>query len=313
MRGNRLQGTGDRGQGRVVRSSFILHPSSLTRRGMTLLELLIVVAILAVLTSVAVTSTDVLLGQGRCDATRRNLTSVEEAVLGPADARQADGTLSVTGFVADVGRLPVCANAVYARFGLAELWARPSTLAWFGIRSPTDDPEVKVPCGWRGPYVRLPLGHDYLLDGWGNSFVLLNTSGTAAELNQTIREVWSLGADQLAGGTQYDSDVGVVFDESRWQMTLQGNVYLVDSSGQRTNPTGGVLVMLYGPNPDTGGLLETQVTTTTTSGVVSYSVTTSIGPRFLRAYLGASVSAATAKSRILRVERSDVKDLEIPQ
>lgn len=282
---------------------------------MTLLELLIVVAILAVLTSVAVTSTDVLLGQGRCDATRRNLTSVEEAVLGPADARQADGTLSVTGFVADVGRLPVCANAIDTRYGLAELWAQPSTLAAFDIRSPAADTEVKVPCGWRGPYLRLPLGHDYLLDGWGNALGLLNPSGAAAALNQTIREVWSLGADHAAGGTQYDNDLGVVFDNSRWQMTLQGNVYLLDSSGQRTNPTSNVIVMLYGPDPDTGGLLETQVTTTTnaTTNVVSYGVTTSIGPRFLRAYLGTSISAATAKSRIVRVERSDAKDLEIPQ
>lgn len=280
---------------------------------MTLVELLVVMAILAVLTSVAVTSTDVLLGQGRCDATRRTLTSIEEAVLGAAEARQADGTLATTGFVADTGRLPVSANATQPRFGLAELWARPNNLAPFAICTPSDDPEVHVPCGWRGPYVRLPLGHDYLLDAWGNALAMVNASGEAPALGQPIREVWSLGADRLAGGTQYDADIGVVFPDSRWQMAIQGNVYLLDSTGQRTNPSGQVIVMLYGPNPDTGGLMQTPITTSadSTSGVVSYSFITTIGPRFLRAYLGASVAAATRKSRIVRFERADAINLEI--
>jgi hypothetical protein len=282
---------------------------------MTLVELLVVVAILAVLTSVAVTSTDVLLGQGRCDATRRTLTSVEEAVLGPADARQADGTLATTGFVADVGRLPVCANAGDPRFGLAELWAQPNNLAAFAIRTSADDAEVHVPCGWRGPYVRLPLGNNYLLDGWGNAMAQLNPSGSAAQLNQPIREVWSLGADHVAGGTQYDADIGVAFGDNRWQMAVQGNVYLLDGNAQRQNPSdpSQVIVMFYGPNPDTGGLQETHVTASAnaTTGVVSFSLTTSIGPRFLRAYLGESVKSATRRSRIVRFERGNAIDLEI--
>ena len=75
------------------------------RSGMTLVELLVVLAILALLTTVAVTSSDVVLSQGRYEATTRTLTDIQEAVLGPPNARQADGTLVSTGFVADMGRL----------------------------------------------------------------------------------------------------------------------------------------------------------------------------------------------------------------
>ena len=77
------------------------------RSGMTLVELLVVLAILALLTTVAVTSSDVVLSQGRYEATKRTLTDIQEAVLGPPNARQADGTLISMGFVADVGRSPV--------------------------------------------------------------------------------------------------------------------------------------------------------------------------------------------------------------
>ena len=75
-------------------------------RGMTLVELLVVLAILAIMTTVAVTSSDVFLSQGRYDATIRTLTDIQEAVLGPPNARQSDGTLVSMGFVADVGRWP---------------------------------------------------------------------------------------------------------------------------------------------------------------------------------------------------------------
>jgi hypothetical protein len=104
----------------------------------------------------------------------------------------------------------------------------------------------------------------------------------------------------------------VVFDDSRWQMTARGNIYVLDSSGQPQNPPdpAQVTVMLYGPHPDTGGLLETPLaaSTNTTTGVVTYSLTTSIGPRFLRAYLG---SPPTRKSRIVRFGGGNVINLEI--
>lgn len=274
---------------------------------MTLVELLVVLAILAVLTSVAVTSTDVLMGQGRHDAARHTLSNLEDAVLGARDARQADGTLLTAGFVADMGRLPVCASADL-RYALKELWDGLS-LPGFQVRPAAFDPEVLVPCGWRGPYVRLPIAHDQLLDGWGNPFALLNATGNAAAVNQPVFGVRCLGADNLSGGTQYDTDFEVAFG-GRVEMTVRGNVYVLDATGQPQNPPDPeqVTVRLFGPHPTTGEVLETVAAKTTEAGVVSYNVTTTVGPRFLRAYFG---DPPTRKSRIVRFERGDVINLEI--
>ncbi len=142
--------------------------------GMTLLELLVVLAILALMATVAVTSTDVLLSQGRYEATTRTLANIQDSVLGPPNARQADGTLISTGFVADLGGALVCTGTDST--GLSELWALPGGVAPFGLQA-TSDPDVVVPCGWRGPYLRLPAGQSGLLDGWGNPFDLLDSSG----------------------------------------------------------------------------------------------------------------------------------------
>ena len=54
------------------------------RHGMTLVELLVVLAILALMTTVAVTSTDVFMSQGRYEATTKTLTDIQEAVARPA-------------------------------------------------------------------------------------------------------------------------------------------------------------------------------------------------------------------------------------
>src|SRR4051794_8927785 len=116
------------------------------RHGMTLVELLVVLTILAVLAAVATTATDVFIDQGRYDANARLLTNIQEAVLGPDNARQPDGTLLVSGFLADVGRLPQAVTADPST-GLAELWSNPAALAPFAVRPAPDDAEVLVPSG----------------------------------------------------------------------------------------------------------------------------------------------------------------------
>ena len=98
------------------------------RNGMTLVELLVVLAILALMTTVAVTSTDVFMSQGRYEATTHALTDIQEAVLGPPNSRQADGTLISMGFVADMGRSPLCTSLdpTLAAFGALASFRRAS-------------------------------------------------------------------------------------------------------------------------------------------------------------------------------------------
>jgi len=278
------------------------------RYGLTLIELLVVLSILALLTTVAVTSSDVFISQGRYEATTRTLTDIQEAVLGPPNARQADGTLISTGFVADVGRLPICTST-----GLSELWTpSSSTLSW--TLTSTVDTDVVINCGWRGPYLRLApaqTGLTPICDGWGNVLNLLNAPGSPAAVGATITSVSSNGA----GGTgPYSaSNAPLAVSIMPPQITVTGYVYLLDSNGNPANPTGGAEVWMYCPNIYTGGLWEYQCAQpAATDGVVSYSIPAGVyAPGFLRAYTP-SRSSPTLRSAIVQFQRSGVITLNIP-
>jgi hypothetical protein len=263
--------------------------------------------------TVAITSTDLMMGQGRYEATVRTLTNIEEAVRGPSGVRQADGTLLISGFVADIGRLPV-ATSDDPRLALSELWVQGSLLP-FAIR-PASDPEVLVPCGWRGPYLRLPAGTADVRDGWGNPLVLLDESDNVAAMGTPIHSVVSLGADRAVDGTGYEADLGISLADNV-RLDLAGHVYELEDDGNQKRPTlAHVTVKLYGYEPATGGVLEVALTKDSTPPLVerthslTFSLTTTAGPRFLRAYLDINDDGIwEMKSNIVRAQRSDVFEL----
>jgi len=281
------------------------------RRGLTLVELLVVLTILALMATVAITSTSLIMSQGRYEATVRTLMNIEEAVRGPSGVRQPDGTLLVSGFVADIGRLPI-ATSDDPRLALSELWL-PDNLPTFDIRSPDSDPEVLMPCGWRGPYLRLPIGAADVRDGWGNPLVLLNGAGDVATMGESIHRVGSLGADYALEGTGYDADFDVSLVDNV-EIAISGRVYELDDGERKRPQLSEVTVRLYEFNPLSGEVQASAYTKDTDPALVeathslTFSITTTPGPRYLRAYLA---STPEKKSRIVRVQRSDEFELDL--
>ena len=266
---------------------------------MTLIELMVVLAILALLTTVAVTSSDIFVSQGRYDATTSTLTNIQEAVLGPPNARQADGTLVSMGFVADVGRLPRGVSVVMAAgqsvVGIPELWAWNSATSWT-LRSPNDT-DVLINLGRRGPYLRLPPGLSApaaanngqiaLCDGWGNPLVLTNAAGGSANVGDAIVSASSIGAGS-SSSSPYNVPPAVSVLPP--QIALSGYVYVLDSNGNQANPITAVQVWMYYPNITTGQLAELQCTTTGSPGsTMNYAMPAGAAVNtggFVRAYLG---------------------------
>ena len=121
------------------------------QRGVTLLELLVVLMILSLILTAAVKTWDVTLERGRAETTSKKLGQLATAITGDRDyiiaGRRAD-----FGFVGDMGRLP---NS------LAELTVSPPILP----------PESSR---WRGPYLRSTFNQSadgYRIDGWGDSII----------------------------------------------------------------------------------------------------------------------------------------------
>ena len=285
------------------------------RAGLTLLELLAVLVILAIATTVAVTATDGLIEQSRYEATQETLRSVHAAVVGDAHVRQPDGSLMITGFVADLGRLP---RAVLedldgdgvAELALSELWRRPAGVEAFGVKQATDvyvepptlaDPAVYVACGWRGPYVRLPIGATDLRDGWGEPPELLDVEDdpivAAGDLIAQVRSVGGLGYGgdlravfrRAATGEDYVGAL-VTGEVRRWDAATGSYRYPKQSDGD-------VRIVLFGPNPANGRIAARAVTIPATalsddgSAPVTYTFADlTIGPRVLRAYQGGRAS-----------------------
>ena len=140
------------------------------RGAFTLVELVVVLAVIAVLTHLAVRELAHLRDGRLSDAADRQLEEIKSAVysVGP------DGI--ARGFLVDMGRLPKAEDGT-----LSELWLMPTGTLRYAVRPATEEnlvPEARgkglskdsvfVPTGWKGPYLRLPFGVDHLRDPWGN-------------------------------------------------------------------------------------------------------------------------------------------------
>ncbi|MBO7720791.1 MAG: prepilin-type N-terminal cleavage/methylation domain-containing protein [Kiritimatiellae bacterium] len=171
---------------------------STSNKGFTLIELALVLAILSILSVLAIRKTREGTGDMRWRKSGRTVDELAEAIVGDPFTRDGmvrDGERNAVGtsFLSDVGRLPRARPNPEADPGdeeaaytltLAELFIRPGDILPFGHHPATTnlfaagvdrelaDAEVLVPCGWRGPYLRMTSGDRdvYLSDGWHQPF-----------------------------------------------------------------------------------------------------------------------------------------------
>lgn len=152
------------------------------RSALTLLELMMVLVILAIVSTVAIQSLQPQVENQRFQSATRLLSEIEAATIGPRQKYQLDGTPLINGFVADIGRLPKLAPTAVSsdpaapeeKPGMAELWDASTNLAASfpfrfrsGPKQPKDYSDVRLACGWRGPYLHLAAGTQSLRDPWG--------------------------------------------------------------------------------------------------------------------------------------------------
>ena len=163
------------------------------RHGFTLVELVVVLAVIAILTHLAVRELSHLRDDRLSKAADRQLEEIRASVYSRSPGEE------VTGFLADMGRLPRLADDVRTdRFGrstvtnstLGELWLMPAGAKPYavlqakaenlvpGLASLAND-SVYVPTGWRGPYLHIPFGKTRLFDPWGNPIEAKDEAGLA--------------------------------------------------------------------------------------------------------------------------------------
>lgn len=228
----------------------------IARPGLTLVELLVVLAILALLATVAITSTDLLMGQGRYEATVRTLDGIGRAIVDSDGGASSSG---VTGFVADTGRLPASLDELFqpsAGMVLHQVWEFDSD----------DDAvnDIRLASGWRGPYLRLAPGQDVLRDGWGRTFGFDLTGGVL-----TVASLGSDGDSDLPEDS-YDKDIQLRIELADYSTaTVMFHVRELDTSGNELDPAlagdENLILRLYAVNPATGQAVLNPVTVNETT------------------------------------------------
>jgi len=295
--------------------------------GLTLIELLVVVFLLGLLAQAAVLASAGALEEAQQQTTQQTLAQLEIALLGQPQRLDSLGRPNFGGFVADVGGLPVHRGAPAsatpeeaAAVALRELWMQPGadpatpdqdglrSVAGFALQTTVLDADVRLACGWRGPYLRLGVGVAALRDGWGNAYLPFDRTGVASALGGEIAAVLSYGADAQAAGTGYAADLSLLLDAS--STVLSPMPVAARQSGDvtvrvQTLPSGGdvLVVRLYGPvtGPVAGtlGLIRkaerspTGISFTPGDPVVVTLAGVPIGPRVLRAYQTTAVPLDT--------------------
>lgn len=172
-----------------------------SKQGMTLIELLIVLALMAGLAGVALTTAGSMGHRGRYDETTARMQLIRRAIV--AD----DGEPGR--FVRDMGRLPIRFSATEGK-ELEELWLNMSGLGygafsnsvvWAGAPKAATN-NVTLRAGWNGPYLSAindPADATYF-DGFGHAWhIQTNATGR-------ILTVSTLGADGTIGGTGWENE-----------------------------------------------------------------------------------------------------------
>ncbi|MBN8625221.1 MAG: prepilin-type N-terminal cleavage/methylation domain-containing protein [Planctomycetes bacterium] len=191
------------------------------RRGFTLLEMLVVLTIMAVLTTVAAQSLEPVAQKSRAEATQRTLENLRSSLL--TVTRSPTSTL-VSGFLADMRRLPS---------SWSELFSVPQTLA------PGEQ--------WRGPYMLPPSSNSTTIrDSWDVEIRLISFP--------THVELISNGPDRQFGTPAADEDnIEVTIPTSELSVSqLLVRLYGVDALGNAVDiSTTEPKVTLSVPNANT--------------------------------------------------------------
>ncbi|MEL6107306.1 MAG: prepilin-type N-terminal cleavage/methylation domain-containing protein [Planctomycetota bacterium] len=300
-------------------------------RGLTLFELVVVLSILAAMAAAASVATDRYMLQRRAEITSGTLDSFRRSVLGNYGAAEQIQTVAtrvepiqLSGFIADVGRLPT-AVGFDAETQLAELWSNPNGVSGYGLKTAPGDSEVTLSCGWRGPYLDLPVGAESLRDGFGRPLSVLSINSGApviASDGDPILGLTSFGSDGLAGqGTSdlpLDADTTIWLGDSlsAWQSDLSVRVFELDGSGGKLSPSqlGSLIVRLYQPDASTGEVSFLQSAMITTPAPVTVAFPDAlIGPKVLRAYWVSGDASQSVQSAVspIEVRRGGATEFEL--
>lgn len=157
--------------------------------GFTLLELVVVAAILVVLAGIAIPHLFGVRDSAAATATEATLASVRDAIVGD--------TVDHPGFRADTGRLPATVRGLFVQPTGVPTFDRITGRGWRGpyIREATGTYRIDVARGRTALYGT--DGDPAVVDGWGSPIVVQSPAGGDAAQREAFTRLLSAGADGI--------------------------------------------------------------------------------------------------------------------
>lgn len=218
-------------------------------KGLSLIEVIIILAVLVVLIALLVPSTVQILTAARRDVTLDEMENLKKAMIGDPNLKTS-GVRSSFGYLGDMGNLPATLDDLMTQGG------QPAYAF---------DSSKGVGAGWRGPYATLGPGSDaasHRVDAFGNDYTYSGTNYVNGQGHTVDAKVVTLGADGVAGGTGNDEDVTLETLVAETTATVTG--YGFDASG---NPLDTTSVTINYP---ANGTLTSSTTTTDSAGFYQF-------------------------------------------
>ena len=196
--------------------------------GFTLIEVLVVLAIAAILTLVSVSQLGPISDQIAFDNTYREMLLIRTGLIGDLDSTN-QGFRNSFGYLGDIGTIPTTAQ------GLDALINQPNKVNSYALETTS-----RLNMGWRGPYMPTTTGVDWTMDEWNRPYVY--------DADASPPYFLSYGADGVAGGTGTDADIRMDLDAPKTTATVTG---IINTNG--TVYAGAATVTMYYPD-GLGGL-----------------------------------------------------------
>lgn len=288
---------------------------ALYRVSFTLVELLLVLFILALLSTLAVNSVASNFEQEYAKSTIKTLKNIEDAIL----ALSENGA---TGYVAEMGEPPS---------SLENLWLNPDPAGRiFGKKTADDGSGVEFYCGWRGPYLHLSINQNQLLDAWGGSFELLDQNGYPLVDGAPAQIIRSLGPNHQASEPKKNGDDLVLvlaatqeavsripeisFERDLYRASIDVRIRYQNSEKTILDPDpvhGDIIIRYYSPDPKTGEILFHDVVISAPFEEAEdfrRTLSATIGPRALLAIQVKKDLTITSEITYLNVRRVNQRD-----
>jgi len=155
-------------------------------KGFTLLEIIIVLAVMAILAGIAVPYAYRQIASSRQQATREEMANLKRALIGDK-RRIQNGMRSDFGYSGDWGNLPERLDAL----------VKTQSPRWHY------DKKRKIGAGWNGPYISETFSgakEDYGLDAWQNAYIYSSRVYTHKDGELVDGKIMSRGPDGKEGG-----------------------------------------------------------------------------------------------------------------